>query len=283
MLHFQVIPVRLEFVARDYLYLPPGKESNIFRGALGSALRKISEAEYTRIFDPRWNTGPSGYADAPRPFVLRSPSRDGEIAPGQSFACDLFLFDTLPSTRSILCDAFTLAAATGLGPTKAKAELTSFETREPARKFPLFGAPGSGTLRLRFATPTQLKGSGGVLAEPQFPVLIHRLAERIRALGRLYQNWPADWDGAEPLNIAESVNLTRWEWTRTDVFRRSARNGQQHSIGGFTGWAEYTGPLAAFLPLLEIGRWTGVGRQTVWGNGEIRIEATAPSTPSEGA
>jgi hypothetical protein len=27
-----------------------------------------------------------------------------------------------------------------------------------------------------------------------------------------------------------------------------------------------------FLPLLRIGCWAGVGRQTVWGKGEIQVE-----------
>jgi hypothetical protein len=30
--------------------------------------------------------------------------------------------------------------------------------------------------------------------------------------------------------------------------------------------------MAEFLPYLEAARWTGVGRQTVWGKGEIAVE-----------
>ena len=54
--------------------------------------------------------------------------------------------------------------------------------------------------------------------------------------------------------------------------RRSTRTGQTHSIGGFVGIAEYEGDLAEFLPYLEAGRWTGVGRQSVWGKGEMKVE-----------
>ena len=52
----------------------------------------------------------------------------------------------------------------------------------------------------------------------------------------------------------------------------SRATGQRHALGGFTGFAEYAGELAEFVPYLEIGRWTGVGRQTVWGKGEIAYE-----------
>jgi hypothetical protein len=53
--------------------------------------------------------------------------------------------------------------------------------------------------------------------------------------------------------------------------RRSSRTGQTHSLGGFVGTAEYEGDLAEFLPYLEAGRWVGVGRQAVWGKGEIAV------------
>jgi CRISPR/Cas system endoribonuclease Cas6 (RAMP superfamily) len=49
-----------------------------------------------------------------------------------------------------------------------------------------------------------------------------------------------------------------------------------HSLGGFTGEAEYEGELAEFLPWLRAARWVGVGRQTVWGKGEVRVESSAP-------
>jgi hypothetical protein len=65
--------------------------------------------------------------------------------------------------------------------------------------------------------------------------------------------------------------MTACEGRRVEAERRSSRTGQNHSIGGFVGVAEYEGDLAEFLPYLEAGRWTGVGRQSVWGKGEIRV------------
>jgi len=50
-------------------------------------------------------------------------------------------------------------------------------------------------------------------------------------------------------------------------------DGQRHPLGGFVGEAEYEGELAEFLPYLRLGKWVGVGRQTVWGrgNGVLRL------------
>ncbi len=65
------------------------------------------------------------------------------------------------------------------------------------------------------------------------------------------------------------IQMSRCELRHVEAQRRSSRTGQVHSLGGFTGFAEYEGELAEFLPFLEAARWTGVGRHCVWGKGEI--------------
>jgi hypothetical protein len=37
---FQVLPMQIIFEAQSEIHLPPGKETNVLRGALGLALRK---------------------------------------------------------------------------------------------------------------------------------------------------------------------------------------------------------------------------------------------------
>jgi len=61
----------------------------------------------------------------------------------------------------------------------------------------------------------------------------------------------------------------RCDVRQVDVVRRSSRTGQVHSIGGFVGEAEYEGELDEFICFLRVVKWTGVGRQTVWGKGVI--------------
>lgn len=45
-----------------------------------------------------------------------------------------------------------------------------------------------------------------------------------------------------------------------------------HPLGGVTGWVEYEGELGEFLPYLRAATYTGVGRQTVWGHGRLKVE-----------
>ena len=70
---------------------------------------------------------------------------------------------------------------------------------------------------------------------------------------------------------AAEVTIVRSHISKVSVSRRSSRTGQTHPIGGFTGCAEYSGRLGEFLPYLYAARWTGIGRQTVWGKGEIEV------------
>jgi hypothetical protein len=251
---FSVGRTRFEWEGSN-LRTAPGRETNLLRGALGAALRNTSAQGYSKWFDPRWREGPSGYRDAPRPFVLRWADD----------AVDLIFFRTSEPVDEI--EQAMHAATKQITGAHIRLE------RMPTLPMPLEGIDAHGNLRLIFATPTELKSDGKILTQPDFFCLMELLAERVRMLGRLYQNWAEEFPFHALLETAKTVKTIDWNWERTDNWRRSARSRQIHSIGGCTGWAEYSGPLGRLLPLLEIGRWTGVGRQTVWGKGEIRIES----------
>ena len=74
--------------------------------------------------------------------------------------------------------------------------------------------------------------------------------------------------------------MTRCELRQVEATRRSSRTGQVHGIGGFVGVAEYEGDLGEFIPYLEAAQWTGIGRQCVWGKGELRV-GQASGLPTE--
>jgi hypothetical protein len=106
-------------------------------------------------------------------------------------------------------------------------------------------------------------------ARPEFGILAARVRDRISTLRELYGDGPLDIDFRGFGERAALVRMIRCEVRQVDVLRRSSRTGQVHSIGGFVGSAEYEGDLAEFVPYLRAARWAGVGRQIVWGNGEI--------------
>jgi hypothetical protein len=123
-------------------------------------------------------------------------------------------------------------------------------------------------VRVQFLTPTELKGA----ERPEFGVLLARIRDRISTLRALYGDGPLAIDFEAVGKRANLVSMTRCEFATVTEERTSRGTGQRHSLGGFTGFAEYEGDLTEFVPYLEIARWTGVGRQTVWGKGEIAYE-----------
>ena len=243
---FDLYPLRFRFATcklRDF-------SANTLRGAFGSALKNIDEDAYARFFAPKRAeaSGPSGLVDPPRPFVFRM---QGPLEVGMN----LFL------ARDPAVELFTRVMAK-LG------ALSSVAGKEPLR-LSLSASNGEvGRVRVHFLTPTELKGA----EQPEFGALLARIRDRISTLRELYGDGPLAIEFKAFGERASRVSMTRCELVRVTAERTSRGTGQRHSLGGFTGVAEYEGDLAEFLPYLEIARWTGVGRQTVWGKGEITYE-----------
>jgi CRISPR-associated endoribonuclease Cas6 len=272
-LRFRLYPLRFNFRARDAIRFPEGKSANILRGGFGLALRRVSDDAYTRIFEPRAGAdGPSGLRDWPRPFVFRAAHLDRQIvAAGGEFHFGVNFFDVRnPGLMTQLGLAFDELAREGLGPGRGRAELASFVPPDEPLTLSLDPVPEQvSRLRVRFVTPTELKGADG----PEFFTLAARIRDRLSTLRELYDD-----DGPLPIDFrdfgekARRVRMTRCEIKEVSRTRRSSRTGQEHPIGGFIGEAEYEGDLAMFLPYLKAAAWTGVGRQTVWGNGEMKVK-----------
>ncbi|MGH9647245.1 MAG: CRISPR system precrRNA processing endoribonuclease RAMP protein Cas6, partial [Bryobacteraceae bacterium] len=93
----------------------------------------------------------------------------------------------------------------------------------------------------------------------------------VSTLRSLYDDGPLTIDFRDFGERAEHVKLTRCDIQHVDTSRRSSSTGQVHSLGGFVGEAEYQGDLTEFVPYLRAAQWTGVGRQTAWGKGELTL------------
>lgn len=239
------------------MHFAQGTAANRLRGALGKNLRAISEDAYSRWFRPAAVEGPSGLRDRPRPFVLRGAHLDGAAIPaGAAFCAGLNVFD--PRAVEVL--------------TRAMSEFTTLESVEKeVVRFAIEPRVAS-RIRVRFLTPTELKGAGPHGSRPDFGVLWARVRDRISTLRALYGPGPLEIDFRAMGERASMVRMPRCEIENMAAERVSRSTGQRHSLGGFVGFAEYEGDLGEFVAYLEIARHTGVGRQTVWGKGEIGVE-----------
>ncbi len=214
-----------------------------------------------RVFRPHFDAGPSGLADPPRAFILRASHLNGcAFAPGDAFHIDVHTFDPEGDTAVEIARAFSSVPRAGF-------ELENVVVRGDF-SIDLASPQPSRWLAVRFVTATELKGANP--GDPAaFPVLFARIRDRVSTLRRLYGAGPVEADFRGMGERARNILTVRTNLTERRVFRRSSRTGEVHGIGGFEGSVEYAGDLAEFAPWLRAACWTGVGRHTVWGNGEI--------------
>jgi CRISPR-associated endoribonuclease Cas6 len=265
--------VRFHFTALGLLPFRSGTAANTIRGAFGRALHDTaSPDDYARLFKPRSAEGPSGLADLPRPFVLRCSHLEGlAFRPGSPFHLDVHFFDLTDSSVSCFESAFAAWQKLGIGPSRATVRLDRVEASAPCNLSLEPDMESVERIAIRFVTPTEVKSDGAVASRPEFPILFARIRDRIATLRAIYGGGPLEVDFVAIGERASGVRLTRceiqWEWRE----RRSGSSGQVHPLGGFTGEVEYAGPLTEFLPWLRAAQFTGVGRQTVWGKGELQV------------
>jgi hypothetical protein len=275
---FALFPLRFGFTAREDIFFPAGKSGNILRGAFGTLFRQTASAvTYSQIFEPRSSGGgPSGLADSPRPFVFRAMHLDGRtISAGERFHFDLHLFITADPPLPEIIAAFAQLAEQGLGPRRGRAELTDCPKPEKAQPLEISLSPALNPvsrIRVRYLTPTELKSGDGLATRPEFAILFSRARDRVASLRALYGSGPLAIDFRSMGDRSRDVVMVGCDLRHVDAERRSSRTGQTHPLGGFIGEAEYEGDLTEFLPYLKVAEWTGVGRQTVWGKGQIACD-----------
>jgi hypothetical protein len=258
---FRLTQSRFKFQAHETIRFPT-PASNYLRGAFGRTLHGTSG--YRRIFAPAGARGPSGLADRPRPFVFRAAHLDGATVERDApFHFDLNIFDLRPDALAEIEAAFGKLE---------RAELSSVSSQPVAIDLDAGFDPVKRII-VRFVTPTELKSGAKVVDLPTFEILAARIRDRISTLRALYDAGPLAIDFRAFAERASHVELARIETRWVESERRSGRTGAKHPLGGFVGEAEYEGDLREFMPYLETARWTGVGRQTVWGKGEIAVEA----------
>jgi hypothetical protein len=254
-----VLLLRARFTPQDRLVFPRSAAVPI-RGALGFCLPEA-------IFRPRRDSGPSGLRDAPRPFVLRVRHLDGwSFAPGESFEIGVNLF--APSLLSVFRNSLQEFADSGIGPGRVRLGAGGVEVVE--KSFDLAASEPYKKLEVCFVTPTEMKGWGGSELPP-FEVLAARVRDRLSALCTLYGGGEPGLDFRGLAERARAVHSVTGEMTSVRSQRTSSRTGQTHPLSGLTGFVRYEGELSEFVPLLRAACCTGVGRQTVWGHGEIAI------------
>jgi hypothetical protein len=223
------------------------------------------------------------------------------VTQGERFSVGIYVFDLHPVVPVHLIRVLSRLTDAGLGPRRGAVELDGAgilnEQAEIVQKVyskgRLVPAEEMATVRVAldavesappwvrvyFQTPTDIRGRDYRRGDPPtFGVLAARIRDRVGNLCRIYGEAVLDLDYA---GLGEKANAVRLIGHRIEVDganRTSGRKLQTHSIGGVVGHCDYEGDFRPFLGLLRAARWTGVGKHTVWGNGEISISEKLADT-----
>jgi hypothetical protein len=143
-------------------------------------------------------------------------------------------------------------------------------------------------LTIEFLTPVRFKemrGNNPKLVKLQgFSQLVTHLYWRMLMLSYFHCN-PWSLDDERFQNLADQASRMRKELGKLEDVRVdenhtywqeyerwSNRQATKMTLGGFMGWATFSGNLAPYLPLLSLGQYTHLGKQTMFGFGKYRLQ-----------
>jgi len=289
----------------------PDYAGSMLRGAFGHALRSlacmtraktcdgcelIANCPYPALFAP---PAPAAHAlqkfsQVPVPYVIEPPEWGARLlAVGETFSFNQVLIGSALRELPLVVLAWRRALGRGIGPGDGRAELLRVVHCAEAGETEIH-RPDTGALldherkvslrstacadghraTLRFHTPLRLQQNGRALPPEKLDArtLLMALARRASLLAEFHCGAPLIEDfpalTAACAGLREAKRLSWRDWTRY-----SSRQQQKMALGGAVGDWTLEGELAPFLPLLRLGEWLHVGKETAFGLGRYTLLA----------
>ncbi|QCQ23219.1 CRISPR system precrRNA processing endoribonuclease RAMP protein Cas6 [Desulfoglaeba alkanexedens] len=246
------------------------------------------------------------YAAAPHPFVFDLEVGEEEVvSPGHSFSFGMTLFGRAVDGLPYLVHAIKEMGNLGIGKGRGTFDLEQVETLDAAGR-PVDNLYMKGVLqppralldishaldafpegkvelvRLHFITPVRLQTSGKLCRQLDFPLLVRTILQRLENLQRFHCGNESALDWGDWMEQASKVDRLSQEARWYDWERYSRRQDRRMKLGGLLGPVTFRGPVEAFLPLLLLGSWVHIGKNTTFGLGRYHVEPIGSATATEG-
>ncbi len=238
-------------------------------------------------------------SNLPHPFVIEPPATEQtEFQAGDDFEIGLVLFGKSVSFLPYFVYTFDQMGRMGLGKGRGKFELTAVyamndlasqqkEQIYDSKSQMLNGnfkvwnlsdiltnnaVPHIDKVAIQLVTPTRILHRNELVRNIPYDLFIRTLLRRISLLGRIHCE--SDWDlpYKDILNQAEhevkmvESNIRWYNWERY-----SNRQQTRMNMGGIVGTLIYGGELAPFMPLIVLGQFTHIGKNTTFGLGKYVV------------
>ncbi|HSV95460.1 MAG TPA: CRISPR system precrRNA processing endoribonuclease RAMP protein Cas6 [Spirochaetota bacterium] len=224
----------------------------------------------------------------PHPFAMAPLFRHPVLfAEGDIFEMELSLFGRGLSYLPHFIHAFERLGRMGLGRGRAKFFIqyvrntvdgaAVYDERTginlaAASPVPVCAETVPKKIKISFITPCRIRENGCDLRVPVLSSIVRNIARKYDTICRFYGDEPSGLDRETLAESAVMAIMEGKELSWTSATRYSKRKAATMKLGGFTGWATYSGLLAAVYPLLKLGEVLQVGKNTSFGYGAIRIE-----------
>lgn len=274
----------LPVCARRLWLHTPGVMATVpmIRGTFGAALHALDRAAYDTVFE-----GGTGPAHTRQPgYILRPAPPDSQESPAIEW---LLIGGSVIAHDAVCLRAWDRACGMGLGKRRESFTVRGVRPLGPGRQvgalgaparawslgevaWPLEGDPASMPCRLTFPTPLRLLRHSKLISTPTYADLIVGIMHRLRS--RLSEEGQATLSAIQPalLEIARAMPTEPWVGERLDLHRYSARQARELEFWGVTGYLQLPSGPGPCWPLLAAAEWLHLGKSTIVGLGQLRIE-----------
>lgn len=237
----------------------------------------------------------------PHPFIIEPPlTRQKDYKPGEDLSFRLILMGKSISYLPYFIYTFDQLGKVGIGKGRGKFELFSVESVEDFSNniskqifdkesqvlngdFTIWNlnnlqrhltVENVNQIHVDFLTPLRIIVKKKLIEKVTFELFIRNIMRRISLVGRIHCE--SDWN----LNYHEIIQEAKenveviyhnTEWC--DWERYSSRQKTRMKLGGITGRIAFKGNLQPFLPLLFLGQYVHVGKNTTFGLGKYTLSS----------
>ncbi len=218
-------------------------------------------------------------------YILRPAPPDYLDAP----ALEWVLIGKGIAHDAALLRAWDIASVMGIGPERRRFHIRAVRALEPdgrrsegrdgaatwrldEARWPIAGDPASTPCRLRFDVPLRLMRRHRLIEDPGLPDIAIAALRRVEAFLPPTERARLLHAGSSILDYARGIRFVPWRGAPLNLHRYSGKQKAELEFHGVAGRMELPDGPGGLWPLLAAATWLHIGKGTVVGLGQLRIE-----------